>query len=124
MGESLVLLARMRASIGPLLLAARRTVKKWDEEYKTTGKRQNLYWPLKNVISPLDKLATTVENEFLLVVAAALEFERQKAFDAGRVEGVEQYRARMREKRRKEIDDGDDQPVVAPKGRTKKVLRA
>jgi len=92
LAESLERAVRIRAVIGPVLLAAKQSIKKMDEDFEANGgKRQPLYWELKKVITPLQNLKTAADayfsSEFLRVLNQAGE------------DAVEAYRAERRKKR-------------------------
>jgi hypothetical protein len=62
-GERLVKLARIRASIAPVLSAARQSAQQMEELYNTRGLKDPLYHDMKAVVGPMERLAQRVDQE-------------------------------------------------------------
>jgi hypothetical protein len=64
LADELVTLARMKATLGPVLTAMRKTIAAWDKEFAATGKRRPLYWPMKKAVGPLAVLNSEIIKSF------------------------------------------------------------
>ena len=62
-GERLVKLARIKASVAPVLHAARQSAQTMEDLYHNQGIKDPLYHDMKAVVGPLERLSSRVDGE-------------------------------------------------------------